>query len=133
MRRAIAALALAFAGAVDATAASAVLGGVRLSCPAAKAVYILPYLPQIAQADVRRRIIYLGARELAGASAQDLRFVVAHECGHLAGGHDEHAADAYAANLAGAPSARVCGVTQRCGALAPTTGRGQRITINSRR
>lgn len=113
MRKIIAGILLCIST-IPADAASAVLNGVRLTCREARAVYVLPTLPRYyAQADMRRRIIYLGARELAGMSRSELRYVMAHECGHLVHGGSHQAVEAYAARRV-RPSARLCRITGAC-------------------
>jgi hypothetical protein len=113
MRLVMAAVVLHFLS-QPADAASAVLHGVRLSCKAARAIYVLPTLPRYyAQADMRRRIIYLGRRELAGMTRAELVYVMAHECGHLKYGRDEHVVDGHAEGVV-KPSARLCRITGRC-------------------
>jgi hypothetical protein len=113
MRIILVSLAFAFL-LTPANAASTRLHGVRLSCSAARAIYILPRLPRYyAQADLRRRIIYLGAHELRGMTRAELTFVMAHECGHLIHGRRDSAADAYAAQRV-LPSARLCRIIGRC-------------------
>jgi hypothetical protein len=106
-----------------AEAASAVLHGVRLSCKAARAVHVVPYVSGYAAADIEKRIIYLGRSNLAGMQPSELRYIMNHECGHLLRGPDEYLADAYA-NRTLKPSGRLCSITGRCssGRIAGSSG-----------